>query len=209
MVHYERLLEIADPETHIAQFYGADERPLVRNLSLYLGTGLQRGDNHLVVVTAERREAVLRQLTALRADVAGALSREQLVVLDAAETLSLLMADGQPDAGAFERVIASLVRQLHPGPGRRRLRVYGEMVDLLWRRRQFSAALRLEELWNQLRETQDFQLFCAYGIDFSDPEFPSEAARQVVCAHTHVISPATGVAQYAGPASRDGAGARL
>ena len=69
------------------------------------------------------------------------------------------------------------------------MRVYGELVDLLWRSRQFAPAVRLEELWNELRETGDFQLFCAYAMDVFDQEFQGDAARQVLCAHTHVISP--------------------
>ena len=92
----------------MCNFYGADERLLIQYLSLYVGTGLQRGDTLLAVVTADRRAALLLPLAALRADVAGAFAREQLVLLD--ETLRQLMVDGQPDPGAFEQVIGSTVR---------------------------------------------------------------------------------------------------
>ena len=44
------------------------------------------------------------------------------------------------------------------------LRAYGEMVDVLWRRGEKSAALRLEELWNELQARRSFTLLCAYAM---------------------------------------------
>ena len=45
---------------------------------------------------------------------------------------------------------------------RRPIRVYGEMVGLLWRRNQTGPALALESLWNDLGRREQFSLFCSY-----------------------------------------------
>jgi hypothetical protein len=44
------------------------------------------------------------------------------------------------------------------------LRIFGEMVAVLWNDGKHDAALSLEELWNDLREEHDFSLFCAYPL---------------------------------------------
>ena len=47
----------------------------------------------------------------------------------------------------------------------RRVRAFGEMVALLWSEGNQAAAIRLEELWNELALSQTFCLFCAYSMD--------------------------------------------
>jgi hypothetical protein len=53
-----------------------------------------------------------------------------------------------------------LIGRLAAGPGP--VRVYGEMVALLWADGQVAAALELEDLWNELGRRLPFSLFCGY-----------------------------------------------
>ena len=46
-----------------------------------------------------------------------------------------------------------------------RVRVYGEMVNLLWRLGEGEAARRLEALWNEVIQSYAIPLFCAYHLD--------------------------------------------
>jgi hypothetical protein len=186
VVHYEHLLERARPDRHIVHFYSADELPLVRNLSLYFGAGLHRGDTALIVTTPQRREALFAQLRALRVDADAAIQSGQMVIRDAGETLSQILVGGQADWERFRGVLEPLVRALQPQPGHLRLRVYGEMVDLLWRSSRFRAAVRLEGMWNRLRESYPCQLLCACGDALSSP--PPERLEQLRGAHTHHIA---------------------
>jgi len=68
-------------------------------------------------------------------------------------------------------VIGTTVREAWQNSNGAGLRVYGEMVGILWKARQFPAAIRLEQLWNKLRKSHDFDLFCAYSIDIFDKQF--------------------------------------
>ena len=40
--------------------------------------------------------------------------------------------------------------------------VLGEMVAVLWAQKKYEAAIRLEDLWNELALTSSFCLCCAY-----------------------------------------------
>ena len=55
-----------------------------------------------------------------------------------------------PDGTRFRQTVGGLVEPMLAGLAGKRLRVYGEMVDLLWRDGHHQAALWLEEIWNDL-----------------------------------------------------------
>ena len=59
------------------------------------------------------------------------------------------------------------------------------MVDVLWRRGESDAAIRLEVLWNDLAATHTFSLLCGYAIG----NFYKETSKlEEVChQHTHVL----------------------
>src|SRR5262249_20760656 len=70
--------------------------------------------------------------------------------------------NGWPDEGRFAAVVGDLVTRI---AGRRlRIRVFGEMVALLWERGQREAAIHLEKLWNALGQQHRFALLCAYPM---------------------------------------------
>ena len=73
------------------------------------------------------------------------------------------MIDGRPDRDAFREVLGAALDPVRAA-GHRTIRLYGEMVDLLWQR-QLEAALQLEELWNELLVDERLSLLCVYRID--------------------------------------------
>jgi hypothetical protein len=61
------------------------------------------------------------------------------------------------------------------------------MVDLLWTDGNGEAAMRLEQLWNQLGTMLSFTLFCAYSLErFSQPE-NQQAFLEICNAHSQMI----------------------
>ncbi len=148
---------------HFVQFYETDKF-LLNSLDGFIGGGLKQGDACIVIATEAHRaelEAGLRSQQGL--DVDGARASGLYVSLDAEETLSQFMVDGMPDLARFFESMTSIVAQASAG-GQRTVRIFGEMVMLLWAEGQYEAALRLEGLWNDLRERQPFSLFCAYPM---------------------------------------------
>jgi hypothetical protein len=162
MSPWEKLLERPHSRGHFVQLYEADEVALTKNVGLYLWEGLRRGEGAVVIVTPEHRELFSRHLDHLGADLPALLGSRQLVFWDAQQTLAQFMDAGQPDWRSFESAIRAAMRQVRPSPGSEGLRAYGEMVGILWKARQFAAAIRLEQLWNRLLEQSSFSLYCAH-----------------------------------------------
>jgi hypothetical protein len=177
---------IAEPVTrdHYVQVY-RDERVLVEAVSLYAGAALGRSEAVLLVATAEHGQAVEESLARDGYDVAMLKGWGQLKVLDAEEVLSRFMVDGSPDEQRFKSVIRDLVGSVRASGRFRDVRVYGEMVNLLWSQ-NLPAAHRLEELWNDVIEEHSLSLFCAYCLDGggqTERVFPPDLR----ALHTHFI----------------------
>jgi hypothetical protein len=180
-----RVDEVA-PHHHAVQFY-RDETELIKTISSFLSEGLASGQPALVIATPEHAAAIHDALTACRVDVVRARHLGDLVMLDAEETLATFMHNGTPDRLLFQRHVGSLMEQAVRGRGQTPLRAYGEMVDLLWRRDQTDAAIRLEVLWNELARLHSFSLLCGYAVGnfYKDTSKMEDVVRQ----HSHVFGP--------------------
>jgi PAS domain-containing protein len=168
---------------HIAQLY-SHETVLVESLRMFTTHGLSRGEAVLLVLTPSHRDTLLHHLIGDGFDVGGLEQDAQLLLLDAAEVLTRFMLDGIPDATLFRMSVGEIVDRMK-SRGNRKLRVFGEMVDLLWRSNP-PAAVRLEQLWSELIEGSDLSLFCAYSTSHVHESFP-EALRTP---HSHIITSA-------------------
>jgi PAS domain S-box-containing protein len=177
-----------DPRQHAVQFYEDDE-VLSRAVASFLADGIAAGDTLVLIATEAHGRAFLQRLESMSFGVEQLRQSGQLMLLDADERLAAFMRDGEPDAGLFEREVGSLIARLTAAlSGSARLRAYGEMVDVLWKAGERKAALRLEELWNDLQSRHSFTLLCAYAMAsfYKEP-----AALQRVCSsHTHVLGDA-------------------
>jgi anti-sigma regulatory factor (Ser/Thr protein kinase) len=126
-------------------------------------------------------------LTAAGVDVAAAIESCSLLVFDVDQTMSRFL-DGHhhPDPEDFESVIGDPIRQaLDAGQS---TRVYGEMVDLLWKAGQVDAALDLEALWSDLARELPMSLLCAYSTQSVAAE-RVEAFRRLCRQHSAVVGP--------------------
>ena len=168
---------------HIAQLY-SHETVLVESLRMFTTHGLSRGEAVLLVLTPSHRDLLLHHLKSDGLDVGGLQHDGELLLLDAAEVLTGFMVNGMPDATLFRMSVSEIVERMK-SRGNRKLRVFGEMVDLLWRSNQ-PAAIRLEQLWSELIEGSDLSLFCAYSTSHVHESFP-EALRTP---HSHIITSA-------------------
>src|SRR5207248_431872 len=67
--------------------------------------------------------------------------------------------------------------------------IFGELVALLWADGNRAAAIRLEELWDDLGKTHSFSLFCSYPMhDFSGEVY--EAGFTEICRQHSLVIPA-------------------
>jgi len=150
---------------HVVQFYG-DDGFFLDELSRFIGTALGAGEAALVIATKEHRDGLARRLKMWGLDTTRAKAQGRYVALDATETLAEFMVDGWPDAARFAEVVGGLIESVRAASGSdaRHVAAFGEMVALLWMEGKAGAAIRLEELWNDLARTHAFSLRCAYPM---------------------------------------------
>ena len=186
MTSCAHLLDQADSQAHFVQLYGNDDRLLTRNVARFMAEGLRRGDGLIVIASPDHSGSVARELRHERG-YSKAVLEGRLVFLDAQTTLDRLTLDGEPNADLFNSVIGEALTQVQSRAGHTGVRAYGEMVGLLWKAREYAAAARLEELWNQLLKSSDISLFCGYPIDVFGEEFRADKIDSLLCAHTHML----------------------
>jgi anti-sigma regulatory factor (Ser/Thr protein kinase) len=167
----------------MAQFYGGD-RELAASVGGYLAEGIAAGDSVVVVATHPHRLAFEAELRAAGVD-AGAAASGRLLMLDAADRLQGFLDGGRLDHDRFEAAVGGLVRRV-AGTGRP-VRIYAEMVALLWDAGQVTLALELEELWNDLGSRSRFSLLCGYPAGLLADEASPAEVEGVCRLHTGVI----------------------
>jgi hypothetical protein len=153
-------------------------------MSGYLREGLEQGDSVLVVATPAHWRSAATLLERDGIQVEQAIADGRLTVLDAADTLARFMRGNAPDATKLEEVLGELIARLAERPGR--LRIYGEMVDVLVEAGNYRGAHRLEELWNGLATRTAFNLFCGYTSGHFGDHRSALALKAICDAHTHV-----------------------
>lgn len=167
------------------QFYG-DDQELAVSVADFLGEGLAAGGSAVVVATAAHRqlfEAALQPGTGMQ-------SAGRLLMADADQMLHSFLAGDRLDGNRFEAAAEDLIgRAASAGQP---VRIYAEMVALLWDADQVMLALELEALWNDLAARIPFSLLCGYPARLVAPGDQAEAIAvdQVRRLHDAVISPA-------------------
>jgi signal transduction histidine kinase len=179
-----------DPRSqwHKVQFYHNDAF-LLDQLGQFIHPAIASGGSVLLIATKAHRDALFAQLRECATDFALAVAQERFLLLDADETLAKFMVNGQPDGARFNRVLTARMARLTsaavgPSP---QVFAFGEMVSRLWGDGKREAAIRLEQLWNDLAEKHAFQLLCAYPMRLFSRERDRESLLKICAEHSHVL----------------------
>lgn len=157
----------------------------MNSVSEFIGAGLRLGEGCIVIATKAHRQSLGTLLKGQGMDIAAARARKQFTLLDAGATLAKCMVNGLPEPARFSRVIGGMIEQAikrHP-----HMRIFGEMVALLWAQGNQEGAIRVEQLWNDLSAIHTFSLFCAYPIHGFEGENYEKAFTEICRQHTRVI----------------------
>jgi hypothetical protein len=174
----------AQKSCHIVQTY-QDENFLVEAVSVFVAAGLRRKEGIILVLTKNHWDSITHRLTQEARSPEKAVERKQLVVLDAESLLSKFMQEGLPDEKKFKQILGDVLdRMQQQFPV---VRVYGEMVDILWRQGNRRAGIKLEALWNDLGDHYPFSLFCAYAMNPLDKQVYDGSLQEVCAHHSHFI----------------------
>jgi hypothetical protein len=169
---------------HAVRFYESDQS-LARIVAGFLHEGLDSGTPGIVVATADLRAAILQELTDRSLDVVELQRSHNLLMIDAKEALATFMVDGQPNPRRFREQMCQVIERVCGNRVDCTVRIFGQMVDVLWKDGQRDSAVRLEVLWNQLARAKVFSLLCGYAMG----SFYKDANIDDICGqHTHIVS---------------------
>ncbi|XXX81837.1 ATP-binding protein [Sorangium sp. So ce134] len=175
-----------DVPSHAVQFYES-ETFLCERVAAFLAEGMDTGQPLLVIATEPHREAFVARLASARPELDALRAEGRVIFLDARETLSTFMVGAMPDPELFRGTIRRLIDQSRRGSDGVIVRAYGEMVDVLWRDANPDAAIRLEELWNEIVSDGAVALLCAYAMGGFRTDAHGSRFRDVCSTHAHVI----------------------
>ncbi|MDP8991046.1 MAG: MEDS domain-containing protein [Acidobacteriota bacterium] len=164
----EAILTHPDPQGHFVYPY-TNETQFSEAVCLFIGSGLRSGGSALLVMTDFHCTAVRKQLREDGLDVAELETCGRSICKTAESLLSTFMFDGIIDDDHFKSTIGRLIESARANSSNGEVRVFGEMVDLIWIPNP-AATQRLEELWNQVIKLHSVPLLCAYSLGGSRPE---------------------------------------
>lgn len=171
---------------HFVQLYEHDDA-LIDSVAMFADRSLEAGGAAVLIATPSHRMAVRSILSARGHDLDELSRSDRFFSLDAGQVLATFTVEEKLDRNRFRNVVGGLIHRA--AAAGRRVHAFGEMVALLWDRGDVAGAIELEELWNELAETQPFDLFCAYPVTaFGEEDLSLLGA---VCErHSHVLPPA-------------------
>ena len=177
---------LTDPPKHIV-YPCADENRIAEAVGTFAAAGLGRGEAVVLVTTGVRRVMIEHHLEAQGFDTKAFIATGQLAFLEASALLAAFMNEGMPDAELFKIRVEQVIEaaSINPVDGQpRKVRIFGEMVSLLYMSSNVPAAVRLEGFWNQMVASHSISLFCAYSLKLESDRLP----QSLLDAHTHDLS---------------------
>ena len=159
-------------------FYTRDQ-DVVDELARFVAEGFRENGRAVVLATCEHRRALVETLRAMGLDPDEPPVAGRLLLFDARETLRSFTNGSGLDRDRFLAVVGERVAKA--GADGAPVRVFGEMVGLLWEAGEVLEAIVLEAMWNGLIAKLDFDLMCAYPASLIETSSLLEV--HAVCDH--------------------------
>jgi MEDS: MEthanogen/methylotroph, DcmR Sensory domain len=178
---------------HDVQFYSNDS-PLLDGFTRFIGTALKNGSTAVFIGTASHRISLLERLHAESQENRAGIRQGRYFALDVVEFLSNVMVNDMPDAGWFMKAVGDLVASAASGAGgtHSRFAACSECAPFLWAQGKADAAIRLEELWNEITKKYDVDILCGYSLERLRCEEDSYTFRRICAAHSAVRADRSG-----------------
>jgi DNA-binding NarL/FixJ family response regulator len=174
---------------HEVQFYSGNAS-LLDGFTRFIEAALRVGNAVIVVATDSHRNSLLQRLQVYRVDVFAAIEQGSYIPLDVADTLSTFMVNDMPDPVRFSKVVGDLIAiATKAAKGERpRVAACGECAPLLWAQGKAEAAIRLEQLWDEIARTYDVDILCGYPLSGVHRDENSHVFQRICAEHSAVYS---------------------
>lgn len=171
---------------HALQFYEAESYLYSAISSFILPTFFSTESASVIIATRTHLDALEVHLREQNLVPGQLKDRGQLVVLDADEILLAIMPGGSLDIDLFDQYLRKLfpdVQSKFP-----KVRVYGELVNILCEQGNYELARQLEVAWERFLSEPDrnVALLCGYNMGVFEAEGLSEVFQQICLNHSKV-----------------------
>ena len=170
------------PRGHIVYPY-TTESQIAEAVCLFASAGLRKGEAVLLVMTEAHYKPVRDRLEEEGFSFASMVATGRLICQDAESLLNTFLSDGILNEHRFRTTIGGMIEEAKSASGNRPVRVFGEMVDMIWTSNP-KATERLEELWNDVIDAHSVPLLCAYSLSGSRPTLPAV----LLGCHSHAVA---------------------
>lgn len=175
--------EIA-PSDHVCQIY-EDDQAFLNLLTGFVNSGLNAGESVAVIATHDHLDLLHQRLRQGGVNLFALELKDQYLPIRAEDLLSEFMVNGSPDEALFHFTATTLLDRAKKRGGK--VRVFGEMVAILWADGNEGATMQLERLWNKFCRIESFSLFCAYPKSGFTKQ-TEESLKQICCSHTKLVA---------------------
>ena len=154
----------------------SDDAALLEGFARFIAEALNEGNAAVVWASESHRNSLLQRLKLEGVDIDAAIQRGTYLALDAEEP---------PEPVRMLEVIKGLRGAASKaGKERARVAVCGVRAGRLWAKGRTDEAMRLEQFWNGIAESQDIDILCTY----SQPGDPAdeEALKSIRAEHSAV-----------------------
>jgi DNA-binding NarL/FixJ family response regulator len=174
---------------HEVQFYSNDAL-LLDTFARFIAVALKSGRAAIVVITESHRDGLVSRLKVQGIDVDAITRQGTYIQLDVNKTLSTFMVNDMPDSTRFFPFVGSLIeaaakaaRQQHHG-----VVVCGEGTSVLWAQGKADAAIRVEQLWDEVGKTFGMDILCGYALTSFHGEEDEHVFQRICAEHSAVHS---------------------
>jgi hypothetical protein len=168
----------------------SDDTVLLDSFTRFIAAALKADNAAIALVTKSHQESLRQRLKAEGVDTDDAIQQGTFILLDVADTLATLLVDGSPDPVRFLEDFSGLIKEAakaakaeHP-----RVAFCGECLGRLWAEGKTDAAIRLEQVCDELIKTHEVDILCAYPLRSFHGEEDEHIFQSICAEHSAVYS---------------------
>jgi hypothetical protein len=183
---WRELLANPGPDGHIVQLY-QDPDFYAEAISHFAAEGLVRNESIIFVATEPNWRNISARMTGKGYDVDQLQRDGRLTALDADRTLPKFIRNNMPDASTFKTIARDTIQKARKDGKYRRVRWWGEMVNVLYVEGNGKGSTRLEELFDEVAHEEQIAIFCSFFMDKFDKNIYDGPLADVCRTHANLI----------------------
>jgi hypothetical protein len=172
---------------HGVQFY-YDDALLLDTFARFIAVGLKSGAAAIVIITEAHRDGLVSRLKLQGIDVEATTQQGTYIQLDVAKTLSTFIVNDMLNAARFFEVVSGLFEAAAKAAKHSRVVACGECSPFLMVEGKPDAAIRLEQLWDEVGKTFGVDILCGYALSSFHGAEDEHVFQSICAAHSAVYS---------------------